>query len=459
MFRNLGFGACFTGLRRGRQLDEQEIGVRASPRLGLADPLASGANRSSYGGAGCVEGGKGKLTVVPSKRWEWETRGEPWHLLKDAAVVVGQQYAALGVIVLEVFVKLVADAPKRFMNCDGRVQGLALAAVCEGTKSCARFFVLLALVVAAMVAIRMVLRCRIYYEMLRHGAIVNFDNARPFEDPLFVMLVACICFSFCHFATFWMYSYSMEGDAAAVLENVKTAVVFYFAPTAAFMGFLFRSYDTEADLLPLNKYMEEDPDWARANLAHICMINEDRAAEVVQRGLLPQVKGPLEASHLYQALIDVASENSGVGGSASAMEGGSASANGGEDGTAAAAEVAATAPAAMGRRETFVASLSAAGHVPKSAFISTMWPAKVLLDGRLRDKDSMAFRQVWYIFAGIAFPMMVFVLGFFCYQAEKDVEDVRSGQTEDVAGLVVEFAYFCATVYLMHHLYLILSIR
>jgi hypothetical protein len=291
--------------------------------------------------------------------------------------------------------------------------------------------------------------------MLRHGAIVNFDNARPFEDPLFVMLVACICFSFCHFATFWMYSYSMQGDAAVVLENVKTAVVFYFAPTAAFMGFLFRSYDTEADLLPLNKYMEEDPDWARANLAHISMINEERAAEVVQRGLLPQVKGPLEATHLYQALIDIASEKSSLSGD---NEAGSASANGGEDGTAAAAEVAAMAPAATGRRESFAASLSAAG-ITKSAFISTMWPAKVLLDGRLRDKDSKAFRQVWYIFAGIAFPMMVFVLGFFCYQAEKDVEDVRSGQTEDVAGLVVEFAYFCATVYLMHHLDLILSIR
>jgi len=253
-------------------------------------------------GYGAVEVSAAAATKAREHSFEWHHRGDRFELLKVAVVSVGGQYAALGVIALNVF-----TTKEIFMKCDSREQGLPLAAVCECTKSCMRYFTLLAMVVSLLIALRLMARHRIYYQILRHGALLDFESC--------ARLIAV---------------------AAAPREKAS-------ASTTSFP-------------------------YAAAGAHH-----EEHSAK----------------------------------------------------------------------------------------FVAEMWPARVLLDTRIQDEDSVAFRRVWYVVNGFVFPLTLLVLCFFMGQALKDVADVQEGQLEDVAALLVEVCFAAVSFYFLSHLYelMFLSVR
>jgi len=91
-------------------------------------------------------------------------------------------------------------------------------------------------------------------------------------------------------------------------------------------------------------------------------------------------------------------------------------------------------------------------------FIAEMWPARALLDPRIKDDNSLRFKRVWYAVNGCAIPLTFLVLLFFLRQVRNDLEDVRKGQTEDVGGLAVAFLYALATLQLLTYIWDLLFI-
>merc|ERR1719282_901541 len=131
----------------------------------------------------------------------------------------------------------------------------------------------------------MILNHRIYYQMLRHGVLINFEPFRPWQDPLFWILAWCILNALPHFLlniwhvhtvracllmghagcseSFMQLTFSEAFSDTRFLHDAHKVAVFYFVPSVVFFLFLWTSYDINAALVPLSKYFEDDPEAAR----------------------------------------------------------------------------------------------------------------------------------------------------------------------------------------------------
>jgi len=298
-----------------------------------------------------------------------------------------------------------------------------------------RCFPLLGLVVALLVASRTFFLQRAYYELLRRVALVDFENFKPYHDPLFLILLWCIANAFLHFAV--DFATSNHGDIAnpaetsqRIVAEVKELASFYLVPACLFLVFLWKAYDVESVLLPLSKYIEEDAAFARTELVRMPVIPEALAANiagpsgpVLGDGDISLQKGKGKGSARPQDLLDDfirhAEAHIGTGRmSTTDREGGVAF------------------PPPMSWKEK---------EQPLSRWRLAMgddWAAALLLDSRLLDEDSALFRRTWRIFYYIACAIMIAVFACFVYQAYKDVVDVTGingepKQQEDALSLTV----------------------
>lgn len=334
---------------------------------------------------------------------EWHSRGTPLTLLLQAGAQVGRHIVALGLVVLQIYF---ASERRHLMNCDSRIIGLPAALTCEFSKGFVRYFPLLALMVSLMVVARMLLSTRAFYEILRRDALLDFENFSPLKDPLFRVLSVCIVLAMSHFIFGMFHScdeYTLE-QLKRQRENAQRVAMFYFVPTIVFLAFLWSSYDIEANLVPLSKYFEENPDAARRNLGKMPFIPEATAAHIVRSGLSFKTPGggPCETSEVYKELISRAEK----------------------------------------------ADPQSIEDMSDWRLVSTMWPAKLVLDPRLADQASMQFRWAWYVFSGLTLLTMAFIFYFFIKQGLGDLEDVYNNQISDVASLAAEIGFLGLTLWL-----------
>jgi len=357
------------------------------------------------------------VAEVLRRRFSWHER------LEMAVISVGGQYAALGVMALTVY-----TSSGLFVTCDSRQQPLAIAFACECTKSSMRCFVLFAMIVSLLIALRQIARQRIYYEMLRRGALLDFETVTPFHDPLFLLLTFCLLISLTHIlVAAWQY-HEDDKSVDQFLVFLKAVVVKYVAHSCVFLAFLASAYDTENQLLPLSKYVEEDPVAARLLLSQMAIVLEASAAEAVERGRhIPEGVETCTSEESYACLLAASTQ---------------VPLHVDEAGSLSMAQL-----------------LLENARVEKYAkFIAEMWPARALLDPRIKDDNSLRFKRVWYAVNGCAIPLTFLVLLFFLRQVRNDLEDVRKGQTEDVGGLAVAFLYALATLQLLTYIWDLLFI-
>jgi len=354
-----------------------------------------------------------------TKTYEWESRGSPLTLSIEVAAVMGKQVIALSMIVIQV-----SYSKKYLMECDDRVVGLRTALACEWTKTYVRLFPLMAVVVSLMAASRFLLHHRMFYELLRHGSLLNFSNFDGYKDPLFMILVWCLVNACAHFfIELWThYSLSLLDPNLTAREIAKNAlfqqelnkvVLFYVAPSAVFMAFLFASYDTESKLVPLSKYIEEDPDEMRRIVANMPVLEEEEAARVVEKGLPFQSQAePCEAVEAYKELVkECIAEQDRMKGAATPEE-----------------------------------------TLGTWRLVGTQWPARILLDAHLCDERSVNFRYTWYAFSVISMAVIGFVFVTFVLQAFKDFNDVFvEGQRPDTAALIMEIVFSGFSGWLAYH--------
>lgn len=352
--------------------------------------------------------------------FEWHQRGELFQLLLTTIISVGGQYAALGVITLTVY-----TSNALFVKCDSRQQPIFVALACECTKSSMRSFVLLAMVISLLIALRQIARQRLYYVMLRRGVMLDFETVSPIHDPLFILLTVCLAISLSHcFIVAWQFHHD-EKSFKDFMVFINTMVTRYLAHSCVFLAFLATAYDTENQLLPLSKYVEEDPQAAKCLMHHMVVISEDAASKAVENGL--HLPSKATSQQVYEALVKAAQNPEG-----SKVEAGTS---------------------LLERADQF---LSKAKPDQYAKFVQEMWPARLLLDPRLQDEDSRRFKKVWYFISGFSLPLTLFVFIFFLRQTRIDITDVENGQIEDLGGVGIAVVYAIYTFHLLTHVWTLL---
>lgn len=352
--------------------------------------------------------------------FEWHQRGEPFQLLLTTIISVAGQYAALGVITLTVY-----TSNTLFVKCDSRQQPIAVALACECTKASMRSFVLLAMVISLLIALRQIARQRLYYVMLRRGVMLDFETVSPIHDPLFILLTVCLAISLSHcLIVAWQFHHD-EKSFKDFMVFINTIVTRYLAHSCVFLAFLATAYDTENQLLPLSKYVEEDPQAAKCLMHHMVVISEDAASKAVENGL--HLPSKATSQQVYEALVNAAQNPEG-----SKVEAGTS---------------------LLERADQF---LSKAKPDQYAKFVQEMWPARLLLDRRLEDEDSRRFKKVWYFISGFSLPLTLFVFIFFLRQVRIDLTDVENGQIEDLGGVGIAVVYAIYTFHLLTHVWTLL---
>jgi len=225
-----------------------------------------------------------------------------------------------------------------------------------------------------------------------------------------------------------------------LLAKIHEMASLYVLPSLVFMSFLWTGYDVETRLLPLTKYFGEDPQKARQLLARMHFLDESLAARIVKKHEVDFVGSDgsqLTTDEVFTRFIRRCSfhNNNKVH----------------------------SGPAAFSERGT--PPEKSTGSVDLAAFallqgdenlqqfsyvhlISEMWPGRLLLDHRLKDKSSEHFRLAWLGCSVVAIITMIVILGLAIEQLWGDIRDVGEGQKEDIPAVVVELAYVTIIVYL-----------
>lgn len=379
-----------------------------------AAPTAAASGVPAYGAV--VAAGQASAASAPSAKtasgssqpgsdrtWEWESRGHSFTLLMTVMVAIANQFFYLLLISMNVMY-----SKQYLMDCNPHVVGYAKATMCEWTKAHVRCFPILGLQVSVLVTSRTLLQHRVYYQMLKRGALVDFENFNPLEDPLFLILLTDVLLAVFHFALlFWeLFSVSIKhvDDLPKLIEDCSQTAAFYVVPSVVFLSFLFKAYDTEQGLVPLSKYFDEDPEVARVNLSRMLMLPESKCAYVLSTGFWDR----LEARHPHEGGIP-------------------------ED-------VAFTAFIGEAAEDSAGTSHDRLGEASLSRWrlVSTLWPAKLLLTRRLTGEQATRFQYAWSGFS--AFSSAIFLLTF-CWllrSTASKFDDILNGQlSTDWAGLLV----------------------
>lgn len=358
--------------------------------------------------------------------WEWENEGNPLHLAMHVGRNAGRQYAACALIISAVFFEKGDEGTGHLMDCNPDHLGFKGACFCAWTKAHVRYFPLLALMATSLVSSRNLLCRRLYYKMLKQGALLDFENFSPLRDPLFWIMGWGIANAFAHF-TYELYTFHLTGynhkfghgkvedqlmklgNATVVdetLQDAKSMMLFYFAPVIIFFMFYKDAHDIEYELLPLNKYFEEDPEQARGTLGDIAFVPEGRAHAIVESGLTLHTHGEGAAFSQEEVLTEVI-------------------------------ERFATDRSVRPARDSIF------------RVVSACWPAKILLDPRIKDDNTIAFKKLWRVYSVFTLGLKGLIVVFFVKQIIGDLVDVLWGHWSDVCSEIVAMAHLSLVLWLI----------
>lgn len=336
----------------------------------------------------------------------WEKAAEPPSLLLHVGIAIAKQLAALLLLFWQIF-----HYYKLLMRCDSRIVGF-WAYPCEYTKTFVRCFPLLAASVVLLVGCRCMLQQRIYYGLLKRGALLDFQNTKAWHDPLFFILLFSFAHSIAHFAmdVFVPDGFNGEtGNEKEMFKEMEAAAKNYILPAMIFFAFLCASYDVEATLVPLSKYFEENPPRARQMASKMPFLDEEEVQAVIPQLGLKTSTADTTLDVVYYDIIKRCPEQP---------------------------------------FEEF--GDKAQSHPLKWQLFETLWPAKVLLDPRLVGPDAIQFRRLFVAVSTFSVAVMLTLFCYFVYQATKDFKDVAMGQHEDMLSLVVLLAHAVVIAWILN---------
>lgn len=112
-------------------------------------------------------------------------------------------------------------------------------------KASMRSFVMLAMVISLLIALRQIARQRLYYVMLKRGVMLDFETVSPINDPLFILLTICLAISLSHCLVVAWQFHQDEKSLMDFMVFMNRIVTRYLAHCCVFLAFLATAYDTE----------------------------------------------------------------------------------------------------------------------------------------------------------------------------------------------------------------------
>lgn len=332
------------------------------------------------------------------RSFEWESRGFPWRLFAMAMGRVGRSIFALALIYWCMGIRR-----EFLMSCDGRRYSLATVCYCEYSKTFLRVFALLGLNISLTVAMRLIVQERIYYGMLKQGGLIDFECASPVRDPLMWLLVVSLAHGVSHFVLkFYNSKAWLTPTWNDDIQELSQISGIFLMPSFIFMMIFIQSSDIENDLIPLNKYFEEDWVYARHMLGSITPMDENTLRAGLQTGdFVGEAEEPTIKA-VYQCII---------------------------------------------RAYPTFADATSTPHL----FFREMWPAQILVDARLQDDESFTFRIMFVVFLALTFLIHTTTIVLLAFRAWKDlyVDWWQRGHIEDLLAFFVEFAHIILIAWLL----------
>eukprot|EP00913_Durusdinium_trenchii_P002095 g1934.t1 len=204
------------------------------------------------------------------------------------------------------------DVKSYLMDCNEEAVNFAQTCICESTKAFVRCFAPVSIIVALVVASQLVLSQRVFYAMIRSGVLIDFKNLSPIkdncvcgdftdffmfsnsicststvelvegllwkqQDPLFWWVLLNGVLAISHFVFHMLVAEQMhigKDNLENVIASLKQDMLFFGLPAILYVVFLYLSYDVEWLLLPLNKFWEEDPEWAHKTSSEMAFVQE-----------------------------------------------------------------------------------------------------------------------------------------------------------------------------------------
>jgi len=215
------------------------------------------------------------------------------------------------------------------------------------------------------------LQSRLFYHMLQGRALIDFHNYKISHD-IFVIIVigGCFLMSVIHIALDVFF------PPYAGVQRLTNICTVYLVPCAIFFGLYDSASDVERHFVPLTKFYEENPSYAKDHLgaSELYLEEELKRAAVKSR---QRTRSTAEGrTYSFDKLLDETLKEAQpyVGKSSSD-------------------------PA-----KNTSTTVEHQSKVSRNIF-KGLWPAKLLLDPQLDDENSIGFRRAWLAY----FVMFVFI--------------------------------------------------
>jgi len=227
------------------------------PKSHVKDIAGKLLHSDGHGGRALLKH-KSTATVKDMADHEWAREYKPWRLLQVGGSLLGGQIAILFFLWYEVS-PLSNRHHEILMNCRRDVLGWVVYP-CEGSVAFARGFPLMAASMALIVTGRYILQFRIYFHFLLRSAIIDFTNHEIKKDLALIQTLVCFLLAVSAFILDLLFPPYVTMDK---MMNITTA---YFFPCIVFFLLWKNAQDVEWHLLPLSKFVEHDPQWAKGHI-------------------------------------------------------------------------------------------------------------------------------------------------------------------------------------------------
>lgn len=221
---------------------------------------------------------------------QWAQNFKSWSLVAAALLRVGKQAA---VLVFLFYQTCSFNSTHHLIlgSCRREILGLWVYP-CEATKAMTRSFPLFAASLAMIVTGRYILHHRIFYQLLMKKVLLDFTNYDIKKDLVIMVMFLGFLGSLLHFALESFF------PPYLTLDKLTTIATMYLLPCIIFFLLMREASDVEWSMLPLPKFVESDPPWAKRHIAQCQNLTDNN----VRRHILPSVRKlyHAKADHMFE---------------------------------------------------------------------------------------------------------------------------------------------------------------
>lgn len=313
----------------------------------------------------------------------------------------------------------------------------AVIVACEVTR-CALFCIPAVFTCSLFVVVmRLALQMRVYYVLLKNGGLLNFQFSFAHRDPIVLAVFLNMIVGMGHYVLRELVMFNNHDVKLSEVHHIEHFVKlgrdrfdlkFVIAPVVVYLYFFWCAHDVESFLIPLSKYYEADPEYARQALGNVEYMQElDARQLVLERDFVGHAEKPQMEAVLRELVYTASIERAAVSDFWDLREAAWSSCQGAED-----------EKATIGKRRSWDEEL-----------VSSMWPARLLLDSRVQDDETTCFGNVFRIIAGTCVVLILFWASMSIKYIYQQIGSAQKGDWENYASAGTTAVVVLYEVYLL----------